>query len=325
MKNLRNKLAKFEKKYFEIKWYKFYKPQSREFIYDCIKYDIYNTELVLCIDWIKPVSKFIVDKYEHLDFIKKWLETKWVYMEYRELKKHEADININDKINYIVYTWKDINIVKNTLQWDLDNSAEIWELLWYPKCCSEKWDYDWVIWKQKNYIDFFKKYISWKNLPLLNNPFFNFISTSLSFYYPCKLDCKKSLDKHTKFANIIKKDNPDFFKKIETFFSLPILFIFPNNSSTLTFNLHFDEIFRIFFVWVIKWDTVYYRNFFIVSYSFLDQEIEEDYKIDCIKILELLIDGDNFRINDNEIFIWKGDKIKKYKMNHSMQIVKFDK
>lgn len=325
MNDLTNMLIEFERKYFEAKRHKFYKPQSREFLYDCIINNIYNTELVLCIDWIKPVSKFIIEKFEHIDFIKTWLKEKWIYLEYRKLKQFEESVNINDRINYIIYTWRDETIVKDTLKWDIDNSAIIWELLWYPHCCSEKWDYNWVIWKEKNFLDFFNNYISWDNLPLLNNPFFNFVSTSLAFYYPCRLECEESLKMHEKFAEVIRRDNPDFMKKIETFFALPILFILPTNPSTLSFNLHFDEIFRVFFIWIKKWDTIFYKDFFIVSYSFLDQSSDENYKNECVKVLELLIDWDRAKIINDELHIWKGDLFKKCTINYPAKIIQFNK
>jgi hypothetical protein len=103
--------------------------------------------------------------------------------------------------------------------------------------------------KYKNNTNkYFLDYISLENLPLLNNPFFNFTANSLSFFYPCKLDCSKSLNKHIKYAELIKNDNPSFYTNLLSYFSLPLLFLFPEKNNVLTFILHFDEIFRIYFI-----------------------------------------------------------------------------
>jgi hypothetical protein len=125
-------------------------------------------------------------------------------------------------------------------------------LLGYPKCCSEKWkisnikkDLEFYLYSTNN---FFENYINSKDYPLLNNPFLNFTSNSLSFFYPCSLDCKNALELHNKHAEIIKNDNEAFYKSLKSYFSLPILFLFPEKNNILTTTLHFDEVFRIYFV-----------------------------------------------------------------------------
>jgi hypothetical protein len=45
-----NLLYLFEKKYFDEKKHHFYKPKHREFLYDSIVNNIYNTDLILCIN-----------------------------------------------------------------------------------------------------------------------------------------------------------------------------------------------------------------------------------------------------------------------------------
>jgi hypothetical protein len=49
MTNREKLLSTFEEKYYYEKKHNFYKPKHREFLYDCIVNDIYNTELILCI------------------------------------------------------------------------------------------------------------------------------------------------------------------------------------------------------------------------------------------------------------------------------------
>jgi hypothetical protein len=70
----------------------------------------------------------------------------------------------------------------------------------------------------------------------------------LSFFYPCSIDCENALELHKRQFEIIKNDNETFYKNINSYFSLPILFLFPEKNDILTTTLHFDEVFRIYFV-----------------------------------------------------------------------------
>lgn len=327
MTNREKLLSSFEEKYNKEKKHPFYKPKHREFLYDCIKYWIYNTELVLCINWLKPVSRFVADKIEHIDFLKRYLKKMWLELESRELKKMENDINVNNRINHIIYIWKDIELLKNAIDYDFNYTWDIWGLLWYPECCSTKWTFKQNkkdLRKYKNDTNkYFKDYLSLDNLPLLNNPFFNFTANSLSFYYPCKLDCEESLIIHQKYAEVIEKDNPDFYRSIISYFSLPILFLFPEKNNVLTFPFHFDEVFRIYFIWVQKWDIIYYKDFFILSYAFLDQTIDEEYKIESFKLLEKLLYWNMCYIKDNYIVIEGINYKETYEIKEYAKIVKF--
>lgn len=320
-------LSTFEEKYYKHKNHYFYKPKHREFLYDCIKDWIYNTEFVLTINWIKPVSRFVADKKEHILFLKTYLKNIWLEIEFRELDKMENDINLNNKINYILYIWKDINLLKSAIDYDFNYTWNIWDLLWYPKCCSKKWmlkTNERDLKKHKNNTNnFFYNYLSSKSLPLINNPFFNFTSNSLSFFYPCKLGCKDAIIRHQEYAEVIKKDNPSFYNNMLAYFSLPILFLFPEKEDTLTFPLHFDEVFRVYFIWYKKWEVIHYKDFFILSYAFLDQKNDENYKIENFKLLEKLIYWNKCYIKENYIVIeWK-DYSELYEIKKMAKIVSF--
>lgn len=322
-------LSNFEQKYLLYKNHNFYKPKHREFLYDCIVQNIYNTELVLCINWIKPVSRFIADQIENIYFIKDRILKKWLYLEYRKLKKIENDLNWNNKINYILYIWKYKEQLKKAIEFDYLNNLDLGDPLWYPKCCSNKWwskNMEFELSEVNNNTNyFFEKYLEVDYLPLLNNPFFNFTAQSLSFYYPCHLNCINSLEKHEKFAEIIKNDNPVFFNNMKLYFSLPILFLFPEKNNVLTFNLHFDEIFRVYFIWIEKWGFICYKDFFILSYAFLDQTIDENYKIECFKLLDILILWNKINISGENIIIQgKNNNMYKYKIKNMAKIIKFE-
>lgn len=322
MNNVKKILDEFERNYFMQKGYYFYKPKHREFLYDCIVNNIYNTELILTFNWIKPVSRFIADKKEHINYLQKWCKEKWLFLWFRELKKIEIDVNINPNINYIIYIWKNKDDVNKALNYDDTHNWNIWELLWYPKCCSEKWISSNILKWNNNKI--FEEYIECKNKFLLNNPFFNFTSNSLTFFYPCSLDCQKALDIHKKYAEIIKDDNLDFYNNLKSYFSLPILFLFPEKNNVLTDVLHYDEIFRIFFVWIIKDGIILYKDFFILSYAFLDQNIDEDYKKDSYKLLEKLIYGNKVYIKQNFIIIkWNNNYEEKFEIKNKVKIINF--
>jgi hypothetical protein len=313
-----NLLSIFETNYFKVKKHHFYKPKHREFLYDSIVNNIYNTELVLCIAWIKPVSRFVADKIEHIEFLRNYLKEKWLFLEYRELKSIEDEVNLNNKINFIIYIWKEKVNVKKAIEYDETWSWDIWELLGYPKCCSEKWKYENVKkdleFYKNNTNEYFKNYLNSSKYPTFNNPFFNFTSNSLSFFYPCSIDCENALELHKRQSNIIKNDNETFYKNTKSYFSLPILFLFPEKNDILTTTLHFDEVFRIYFVWFKKWDIIFYKDFFILSYAFLDQK-NNDYKIDAFELLEKLILWNKIHIEKENIII----KWLNYKNTHKIK------
>lgn len=320
-------LSDFESKYFLHKWHNFYKPKHREFLYESITQNIYNSELILTINWEKPVSRFIAEKSEHIIFINNWISDKWLYMEYRKLKRLENEENINNKINYIIYLWKNKENLRKIIDYDLSNYGNIWDLLWYPSCCSYKWEnkninkekkiYDW------NTTNLFLDYINSNSYPLLNNPFFNFTSNSLSFFYPCSLDCKVSLEKHLKYSQIIKSDNIDFYNKLLTYYKLPIMFLIPESKNILTTSLHFDEVFRIYFIWIRKGDTIFYKDFFILSFSFLDQTIDDDYKIESFNLLEKLIYWNKVYLNWDQVCIEWDNYKENFESRNTVKIINF--
>ena len=311
----------FKKKYKEIKKKDFFTPLSREFVYDCIKNNVYNTELVCTLKWVKNVSRFIADKKEHLIFLERWCKKNNLEIYYRLLTSEEKKNNMNNKINYIVYICKDLkwkNIIIEYEQGKRDYT--MWEILWYPKCCSDFWQDNNL--QYKITFDFvFNKYLDWWKL--LNNPFFNFTAYSFTFFFPCKLSCTNALKKYTMYASVIEKDNKDFYNYVTYLFWLPI-FIYVPNTNVLTTNLHFDEIFRVHFVWkLFKNKLLVYKDFFIVSYSFLDQKRDERYTLECLDILDKLLYGDNIIKKDNLFIIRKWTKVIKKIDWHNKKFIQF--
>jgi len=80
-------------------------------LYDCLKKNIYNTELVLTLNGAKPVSRFIADTQEHVDFLQNWAKEKHLSFSYRALNTIEERINLNSHINFVIYLGKSQELI----------------------------------------------------------------------------------------------------------------------------------------------------------------------------------------------------------------------
>lgn len=283
---------------------------SREFVYECLTDGIYNTELVLCAKGIKPVSRFIVEKESHGAYLKDWAEKNSLEFDMRPLSANEERANLNPRIRFVGYFSATPGLVAEAMGIDAragsDFEYRIGELLGYPECCNHAWSRAGSIPKETDRISFFFDDFL-KNARPENNPFFNFTQRSLSFFYPCRLSCAEAERVHLLQAGAIREDAPEFYAEIERLRSLPTLFVGPKSSSTLSLNLHFDEIFRVHFVGRrLSPDTVAYADFFLTSLSFLDQSNEPEYAGGCVALLRALLDGDNFvAMSDGRVVVRK--------------------
>lgn len=288
----------FKSEYSQRKFKPFDVGISREFVYECLTEGIYNTELTLCAKGVKPVSRFIVEKEFHGAYLKDWAEKNSLEFDMRPLSANEERANLNARIKYVGYFSATPGLVAEAMEIDAlagsDFEYRIGELLGYPDCCNHAWSRAGTIPKETDRISFFFDEFL-KDARPENNPFFNFTQRSLSFFYPCKLSCAEAERVHFSQAEAIREDAPEFYAEIVRLRSLPTLFVGPKRSSTLSLNLHFDEIFRVHFVGKrLSPDTVAYADFFLTSLSFLDQSNEPEYAEGCVALLRALLDGDNF-------------------------------
>ena len=120
-----------------------YRLLSREFLYDCLKKNIYNTELVLTLAGVKPVSRFIADTQEHVDFLENWAKEKGLSFAYRALNTLEERINLNSHINFVIYLGKSDELIGQVKRADagetLEGGAQLGDILGYPDCCTQAW------------------------------------------------------------------------------------------------------------------------------------------------------------------------------------------
>lgn len=133
---------------------------------------------------------------------------------------------------------------------------------------------------------FFDEYVT--DAAPINNPFFNFIDRSLTFFYPCRLRCEAAKERHEVFAKTLRESGyGDFVDETERLFASPVLLLGPKNPEALTLPLHFDEIFRIHFIGKrIGESVVAYADFFLTSLSFLDQKADSEYARNCLRVLD---------------------------------------
>lgn len=287
---------------------------SREFVYECLTEGIYNTELVLCRKGVKPVSRFIVEKESHGGYLQDWAKKHSLEFAMRPLSPNEEKANLNPRIRYVGYFSATPGLVAEAMEIDAragsDFEYRIGELLGYPDCCNHAWSRAGRIPKEADRVSFFfDEYL--KDARPENNPFFNFTQRSLSFFYPCLLSCAEAERVHLLQAEAIKEDAPEFYAEIVRLRSMPVLLVGPKRFSTLSLNLHFDEIFRVHFVGRrLSPDTVAYADFFLTSLSFLDQSNEPEYADSCVALLRALLDGDNFVADSNgTIVVRKGKAV----------------
>lgn len=302
----------FKREYFRKKGKNLDTGTSREFVYECLTEGIYNTELVLCREGVKPVSRFIVEKEVHGQYLRDWALKSGMEFDFRPLSPNENRANLNPRIRYVGYFSKTPGLVAEAMDADAnakdDFEYRIGKLLGYPECCNFAWSRAGNIPREKDRIGFFfDRYVA--DPEPENVPFLNFTQRSLSFFYPCSLSCGNALEVHRRQAEAIRKDAPEFHGEILRFRSYPTVFFGPKKSETLSLNLHFDEMFRIHFVGKrISEDTVAYADFFLSSLSFLDQTTEPEYARNCIRLLQSVLEGDNLVIDDESFVVRSGKR-----------------
>lgn len=186
-----------------------------------------------------------------------------------------------------------------------DFEYRVGTLLGYPDCCNLAWSRAGSIPKESDRVAFFFDRYLLDAVPE-NNPFLNFTHRSLSFFYPCSLDCGHAAEVHRRQERAIGEDAPEFLSEIRKYRSYPTLFLGPKSSSTLSLNLHFDEIFRIHFIGKrISPEITVYADFFLSSLSFLDQPGEPSYSEAGILFLTALLSGDNVVRKEDAIIVRK--------------------
>lgn len=252
---------------------------------------------------MKPVSRFIVEKEVHGEYLRAWAENEGMEFEMRPLSVNESRANLNDRIRFVGYFSKTPGLVAKAIHADThmkdDFEYRVGELLGYPDCCNLAWSRAGFIPKESDRVSFFfDRYLPGAEPE--NNPFLNFTQKSLSFFYPCTLACRHALAVHEKQADVIRADAPEFYAEIVRVRSMPILFLGPKQSKTLSINLHFDEIFRTHFVGKkISPNVIVYADFFLSSLSFLDQVSEPAYADSCVRFVRALLSGDNVVADDS--------------------------
>lgn len=275
---------------------KFYNSNKSININDIyINWFIPKNEFYSVVLWIKPLSyrwlwNFTIDDVKiknTLLFLDKH------NLKYKIIKQSKKYILIYWYIDKIIDEFADSYRIK------LNFEIICWKLLWYPKCCINKWN--WYIWdsvtdaknKTNNYLFYlntiFHYWWRWNITSIIWDEN-NIINEWLSFinHQPCSYDCMASLKIWLKLEKFLKKYDKNYLDILYQKTQKNYIYFSPLNWLSFDFEFKWKQKIKIF-EWILE-----------------DTELENFFKEEYF----LIFNKKSFKITDN-----KGCIIKKYKLN----------